>query len=124
MSMYRGFSTVGRYRKFRLSDFDVAKQDLLNHFSIRRGEKLMHPTFGTIIWNVLFEPLTGEIRQAIIDDVRKIVSYDPRLKVTSVGIDDFQQGIQIAIDLIFVTTNESNTMKIMFDRQSSTLTTA
>ena len=27
---YKGFSTIGRNKKFRLTDFDLIKQDLLN----------------------------------------------------------------------------------------------
>ena len=46
---YKGFSTVGRNQKFRLTDFDLVKQDLINHFNIRKGEKLMNPNFGTVI---------------------------------------------------------------------------
>ena len=43
MATYTGFSTYNRLRKFRLTDFDLVRQDLFNHFSIRRGEKLMNP---------------------------------------------------------------------------------
>ena len=119
--MYRGFSTVDRYRKFRVTDFDAVKTDLINHFHIRRGEKLMNPDFGTLIWNTLFEPLTAEARQLIIDDVRRIVSYDPRLVVENVVIDEFEQGIQIQIDLRYVVTNQSEKMLLMFNRNDNNL---
>ena len=48
---YKGFSTNNRSKKFRVTDFELVKQDLINHFNIRKGEKLMNPNFGTIIWN-------------------------------------------------------------------------
>ena len=51
---YKGFSTIDQTKKFRLTDIDLVKRDLLNHFSIRKGEKLMTPNFGSIIWNMLF----------------------------------------------------------------------
>ena len=41
---------------------------------IRKGEKLMNPEFGTIIWDMLFEPLSDETKSLIIQDVKKIVS--------------------------------------------------
>lgn len=119
--MYRGFSTVNRHRKFRITDFDVVKADLTNHFYIRRGEKLMNPEFGTLIWNTLFEPLTAEIRQLIVDDVRRIVSYDPRLVVENVVIDEFEQGIQISIDLRYVVTDQTEKMILKFNRDSNNL---
>ena len=47
---YRGFSTVDvENTGFAKYDFDIIKQDLINHFHIRQGEKLTDPTFGTLI---------------------------------------------------------------------------
>ena len=62
---YRGFTTINVAKKFRLVDFDLVKQDLINHFNIKKGEKLMQPNFGSIIWNCLYEPLTPEVKAAI-----------------------------------------------------------
>jgi phage baseplate assembly protein W len=84
----------------------------------------MNPNFGTIIWNTLFEPLTQEVRQVIIDDVKKIVSYDPRLAVDRVTIDEFEQGIQVLIDLRYVTTDQRNILRLQFDRESQKMTVA
>ena len=57
-STFRGYSSVGtsflspvRY------DLDLARQDLLNHFNTRKGERIMLPEFGSIVWDMLFEPL-------------------------------------------------------------------
>jgi len=122
--LYRGFSTQDRSKKFRVTEFDLVRQDLINHFHIRKGEKLMNPNFGSIIWNTLFEPLTQEVRQVIIDDVKKIVSYDPRLAVDRVTIDEYEQGIQVLIDLRYVTTDQRNILRLKFDRESQKMTMA
>lgn len=120
-NMYRGFSTVGRKNKFRITDMDLVKQDLLNHFNIRRGEKLMNPNFGTIIWNVLYDPLTEELKSIIIADVNRIVSYDPRISVDSVVITEYNQGLQIAISVRYLQTNQSSAMTLQFDNTTRTL---
>lgn len=122
--LYRGFSTKISGKKFRLTDFDLVRQDLINHFYIRKGEKLMNPEFGTIIWNVLFEPLTQEVRQVIIEDVRQIVSYDPRLAVDQVTLDEYEHGLQIEIDLRYVTTDQRNVLKLQFDRERQSMSAA
>jgi len=122
MARYRGFSTVGRYKKFRAVDVELVKQDLLNHFNIRRGEKLMNPEFGTIIWNCLFEPLTEETRDLIINDVSRIVNYDPRTTVQDVVIDEYESGIQIEIDLEYITTNQQDRLIVNFDREGGLAT--
>ena len=64
--LYKGFSTINRNKKFRATDVELVKQDLINHFSVRKGEKLMQPNFGTIIWDMLFEPL-DEKNKSLID---------------------------------------------------------
>jgi len=43
MARYNGFSTYNRSKHFRLTDFDLVRQDLMNHFNTRKGEKLMNP---------------------------------------------------------------------------------
>jgi phage baseplate assembly protein W len=123
-TMYRGFSTVDRIRKFRLTDFELVKQDIINHFYIRKGEKLMKPNFGTIIWNVLHEPFTDELKSVITTDIKAIASYDPRVSIDNVMITEYDRGIQVELHLRYVQTNQSNLLSLRFDNQNNTLTTA
>ena len=88
-SVFRGNAHVVKFilgsnkklNKFKKlpDDVDLVKQDLINHFNIRKGEKLMQPNFGSIIWGMLFEPLPDHVNQVIVDDVSPVVGYDPRL---------------------------------------------
>jgi phage baseplate assembly protein W len=121
-NIYRGFSTLNRRNNFRVSDYDLVRQDLFNHFNIRKGEKLMNPNFGTIIWNMLFDPLTSETKKIMIDDVRRIVNYDPRIAVQNVILNEFDRGLQIEIELTYLTTNQTDTLSMNFDRDSMKLT--
>lgn len=123
-SKYRGFSTIDQLKKFRLTDFELVKRDLINHFSIRKGEKLMQPNFGSIIWNMLYEPMTPDVQALITADIKKIVDYDPRLSVDGVLINEFEQGLQIQIDLTYLPGNYSDKLILNFDNQSKTLTQA
>jgi len=59
---YRGFNSQESARNYKLYDIDLVKQDIINHFHIRKGEKLENPDFGTIIWDLLFEPFTQEVK--------------------------------------------------------------
>jgi phage baseplate assembly protein W len=120
-NMYRGFSTVGRDKKFRLTDFELVKQDLVNHFNIRKGEKLMNPDFGTIIWNVLYELLTEDLKSVIISDITSIARYDPRVSIDNVIITEFDRGIQIELELRYLQTNQSGLLNLQFDNQANTL---
>lgn len=121
--LYKGFSTVGRNKKFRLTDFELIKQDLLNHFQIRKGEKLMNPNFGTIIWNVLYDPFTPELKSAIIADIKAIAAYDPRVSIDNVIVTEYETGIQIELELRYLQTNQTNLLNLRFNNQNRTLTT-
>jgi phage baseplate assembly protein W len=122
MTIYRGFSTLINQRKTRIADYELAKQDLINHFHIRKGEKLHNPNFGSNLWSVVFDPLTATSKQAIIDDVKAIVSYDPRINVTDVTVVEYDQGIQIELDLEYVNSDFTDRIKLRFDQADQSLT--
>jgi len=122
VTLYKGFSTVNRSKKFRATDVNLVKQDLINHFNVRKGEKLMQPNFGSIIWSMLFEPLDEHANQLIIDDVKNIVAYDPRIGLQNITITGQDYGIQIELDLVFIPTNQSTVLSLQFDANSSSLT--
>ena len=118
---YKGFSSNETKKGFKLFDIDLVKQDLLNHFYIRKGEKLENPDFGTVIWDLLFEPFTEEVKKMISDDVQTIINYDPRITVNSVIVDSTDQGIRIEAELIYLPFNLNERLTFDFDRSNRTI---
>jgi phage baseplate assembly protein W len=120
--MYKGFSTVSSDTdNFSLYDFQLIQQDLLNHFNVRQGERLMNPEFGTIIWDLLFEPLTEELKEIVIQNVNQIINYDPRISATQVIVTQYETGLQIECVLTYLPYNISQSMKIQFDQTNGIL---
>lgn len=115
---YKGFSSLENKTGFRIFDIDLVKRDLLNHFYIRKGEKLENPNFGTIIWDMLFEPFTEDVKKAIAKNVEEIINYDPRIQVNSVTVDSTDQGIRIEAELVYLPFNISEAIQFDFDRQN------
>jgi len=119
---YRSISTVNPANDgYRLYDLAVIKQDIINHFHIRQGEKLENPEFGTIIWDVLFDPLTDQLKSAIIENVEAIINYDPRVVVDNVIVDTYESGIQIECTLIYLNYSIAEAMTLQFDRDAGLL---
>lgn len=112
---------MSRNKKFRITDFELIKQDLINHFYIRKGEKLMNPDYGTIIWNMIFENLTAELKSIIQEDVKRIVSSDPRLRVENILVTEYQLGLQIELELSTVAEDQTEVLRLGFDRSSQSL---
>jgi phage baseplate assembly protein W len=113
---YRGISTVTPNKTSSLYDLQLIKQDIINHFHIRQGEKLENPTFGTIIWDILFEPLTEGLKDAIIQDVTNIINYDPRVTASDVLIDEYETGLQLTCQVTYLPYNISETLQLKFDQ--------
>ena len=119
---YRGFSTVDINRpNFTLYDLELIKQDIINHFHIRQGEKLSDPEFGTIIWDVLFEPFTDDVKQAIVQNVTDIVNYDPRVSVNSITVDTYESGILIDCEITYLPYNIAEALRFRFDQAAGLL---
>jgi len=120
---YKGFSTVSSNTEhFSLYDFDLIKQDIINHFHIRQGERLMQPRFGTIIWDLLFEPMTEPIKALIIQDVNSIVNYDPRVAVADVSISAYDSGIEIIFALTYTPYKITEQIQLRFDQANGLVT--
>jgi phage baseplate assembly protein W len=117
MAQYKGFSTYNRSKHFRITDFELVKQDLINHFNIRKGEKLMNPDYGTVIWDSIFEPLNEDLKNLIVQDVKRVISSDPRVSAQNVIVTQFDRGVQIEIDLIYISTGSLSSLTVQFDQQ-------
>jgi phage baseplate assembly protein W len=116
---YRGLSTVNpENNSSTMYDLALIKQDLLNHFHIRQGEKLMNPEFGTIIWDALFEPFTDDLKEAIARNVTTIVNYDPRIQADAIAVSSYESGIQIQLELTYLPYNISEKLRLDFDESA------
>lgn len=115
---YNGFSSQETKSNFKLYDIDLVKQDIINHFYIRKGEKLMNPDFGTVIWDLLFEQFTEEVKKLITEDVEQIINYDPRIVINGVIIDSTDMGIRIEANVTYIPFNINERMTFNFDREN------
>lgn len=121
MFTYKGFNSKETSKNYKLYDIDLVKQDLINHFYIRKGEKLENPEFGTVIWDMLFEQFTEDVKNIIAKDVEDIINYDPRIAVNEVQIDTTDQGIRIQADIVYIPFNVNERMTFNFDKANSVI---
>ena len=114
---YKGFSTVSTATEsFALYDLFLIKQDIINHFHIRLGERLEQPTFGTIIWDVIFEPLTNEMVEMITKDVETVINYDPRVRAEKIIVTPYETGLQVECTLVYYPYNIQESIQFKFDQ--------
>ena len=116
--VFRGFSSRAENRNFKLYDFEVAKQDLINRLSVRKGERVENPEFGTIIYDILFEPFTDTLKEAVIEDITENLNADPRLATEDIKVFEADHGIGVQATITFVPLNITEKLAFQFDENA------
>jgi len=115
---FKGFSSRADKRNFKLYDFEVAKQDLINRLSVRKGERVENPEFGTIIYDAIFEPFTEQLKEAILEDITANLNADPRISTEEILVTEADKGIAIQATITYVPLNITEKLRFNFDENS------
>lgn len=121
MATYSGFSTVSSdsQKKFVLTDRKLVQQDLLNVLMTKRGQRLMQPEFGCIIWDRLFDTITQTDLDDISANINSIVNSDPRINLVSLDLTTNQNTITATLIIQYVGTNETEQLIVNFNSDLS-----
>ena len=115
---FKGFSSRADRQNFKVYDYECAKQDLINRLSIRKGERVENPEFGTIIYDSLFEPFTESLREAIVEDVTDNLNADSRISAEEILVTEADHGIAIQATLRYVPLDITEKLAFQFDENS------
>ena len=115
---FKGFSSRADRQNFKVYDFECAKQDLINRLSIRKGERVENPEFGTIIYDSLFEPFTESLREAIVEDVTDNLNADPRIATEEILLTEADKGIAIQATIRYIPLDITEKLRFAFDENT------
>jgi|TARA_B110000503_G_C7009162_1_gene354885 phage baseplate assembly protein W len=118
-TIFKGFSSRAENSSYKLYDFQLIKQDLINRLSVRKGERVENPEFGTIIYDLLFEPLTPALKQAVADDISQNLNADPRISTQDITVSEVDAGISIQATLTYVPYNITEKLTLSFSENST-----
>lgn len=113
-----GYTTVGeRYDARYLTDLELAKQDLMNHFNIRKGEKWTNPEFGSNLPLYVFQPLDDQTLYLIEQDVSDVVTFDPRFDLIDKNVTVVHDAgeVTVSIKLMYLPTTTATDLILKFD---------
>ena len=114
---YKGFSTVDPTNiGSKLYDLELIKQDILNQFNTKKGSRLMNPTFGSIIWDLLMEPASDQTRETLKADISAVCTSDPRATPIQLDLTEYPNGYILEITMLLNGTDQSSSMKLTFDQ--------
>jgi hypothetical protein len=107
----------GRKNKyFTLTDFELIKRDLLNAFNIRQGELIGVPSYGTTLWNNLFENQTQDTLNTVYDEIQRVAGGDPRVYISAIEVFPQQNGLLLQLELTVVPSTDAQRLSIFFDQ--------
>ncbi len=107
-------------RKFRLLDQQLVIRDLLNALNTPQGQLPGRPSYGTSIWNFVFEPNVFDVQNQLQEEIKRIISLDPRLILNFVTCYPADNGILIELEIAVSLINEPIQLAIMLDKNTST----
>lgn len=116
--IFVGYSSVDTgIKNTQWSDLELIKRDLVNHFFTRRGERVMRPAFGSIIWDMIFEPMTADNISLIVEDSTQIIQQDGRVSLTNINLVEYDHGIQLQMNLYYQPLDITESFSLDFDRR-------
>lgn len=144
MSQYVGFSTIGANqpkttnapggtgggvgsitnsinpgKKFKLTDENLVIRDFINALNIRQGEKVGQPSYGTTLWNFVFEPNTPDMQFALDNEIRRVASQDPRILIDYVKAYPQENGILMEVQMGVQPFNQALLLSVFFDSSTN-----
>lgn len=119
MAKFLGMSTVDKSRApYTLVDDDLIKRDLINEFYTKRGERVMRPNFGSIIWEVLMDPETVELENIINEDIRKIINRDPRVSLLDIKTAVAEHTIRSEVQVAYISSGNEDVLYLRYTRDA------
>lgn len=110
-----GFNTVGQPSPpYSLTNIDIVKRDINNQFATPLGSRVMLPTFGTRIYELLFDPFDEYTKNAIIEDAMRVVQSDPRVQLVNVDVYQEDQALNVVMVLLFLPESVTENMFVSF----------
>lgn len=116
--LYRGFSTKARTGiDTRIFDIELVQADLLNKFETRLGERVGRPDEGSIIHDLLFEPIDSRTEALITADAERIINEDPRVELIDMVVNFTPDTgtIQLDLTLQFVEFDMNDSFTVTFE---------
>jgi phage baseplate assembly protein W len=98
----------------------VLFRSLVNALNIRRGEKVGQPSYGTTLWDFIFEPNTSDVQTALQNEIRRVCGQDPSLSINTIRAYPKENGILVEIQVSVNPYNNAGDLALFFDSQTNT----
>ena len=109
-------------KKFKLVDEQLVIQDFINALNIRVGEKVGQPSYGTTLWDFVFEPNTADVSTALQNEIRRVAGLDSRININTIRAWQREEGILVEVQLSINPFNNPGDISIVFNPDTNAAT--
>ena len=113
--IYKGYSSheFPKTGSFKINDRELVKLDIMNHLFTPPGSRVMMPTYGTIIPQLVFEPMTLDLDDIIAEEIERVIDSDPRVELIELNVVPDYENLTItaAVVLRFIELNEVDALE-------------
>lgn len=113
-------SPVYTGKKFQLVDVPLVVTDFVNSLNIRQGEKVGQPSYGTTLWNFIFEPNTQDLQYALQAEITRVANLDKRISLDFVSAYPKENGILMEVQVTVLPFEQSMLLSVFFDSNTNT----
>lgn len=118
MATFKGFTTLDRVKApFTITDQELIKRDLLNEFYTKKGERVMRPNFGSIIWDLLMDPNDVDLVKSVEEDIKRIVDKERRVEHVRTTVYLSEHAISADVELRYLPFDNVESLFLLFEQQ-------
>ena len=119
MARLIGFSTIDKAKApFTVTGKECVLRDLKNELYTKKGERPMRPNFGSIIWDLLMDPATGQVEKLAKEDIQRILNRDPRVSEKKVKVLVLDNSISAEVVIDVISFNSVETLYLTYSQQT------
>lgn len=97
------------------SDADLVQASIAQLLMTQRGERVMRPDVGTVIYSLIFENEGELLAELIRDEVLNAIGrYEPRALILGVRVNRLEQEIEVDVDYALRSTGEPGTVQAFY----------
>lgn len=106
-------------KKFLAVDQQLVIRDFINALNIPQGQKVGQPSFGTRIWDYIFEPNTPDLQVLLENDIRSIAASDSRINIVYLNAFSQDNGLLLEVQVEILPFRNPQTLSIFFNAQNN-----
>lgn len=86
VNVYSDIDVTSKNMAKTVYDRESIKSSINNILTWKQYERILNPDFGNSLWSTIFENINGLTKNNIVNYVKNMLNYEPRIKVKNIDV--------------------------------------